>query len=194
MKRLRRWLFNGLAALSLLLCMATMAMWVRSYYRADLLFHESWPNAQLRCFRFISSAASTIGWQELSILYSGKSHPQRLYSPSWRIRSDPRSNNPLLMNGYPFSPLNMQFDVRRWQHQPTTMNGLPATFDELVIRSPDWAAVLVFSVLPLRWLILHRRRKRRPVHCPKCGYDLRATPDRCPECGTIPLKKEIIST
>jgi hypothetical protein len=55
------------------------------------------------------------------------------------------------------------------------------------VAIPFWCLALAFALPPLGWELLRRRarRNRRIGRCPRCGYDLRATPDRCPECGAV---------
>jgi hypothetical protein len=59
-----------------------------------------------------------------------------------------------------------------------------------------WFYFLLWLTISLTWGLLRaidRRTRARALrqaiklnHCVVCGYDLRATPKRCPECGTVP--------
>lgn len=55
---------------------------------------------------------------------------------------------------------------------------------------PYWAVALLTVPLPLDQLrrAVSRWTRRAVGTCSACGYDLRATPDRCPECGMVPKR------
>jgi hypothetical protein len=81
-----------------------------------------------------------------------------------------------------------------WGRYVEWTGGVPYGSNPLVhhvfaIGAPYWLLSALTAVGPVAWVVQsvrRRQRERRKGFCSHCGYDLRATPDRCPECGTVP--------
>jgi len=134
-KRFRRWLLNGLAAMSLLLLVIALILWPLSY---------------------TSHWARSVEWD------------------------GPRGPNGGILNG-------VQYGLGVGSADGVFVVSRRFVSDDWEI--PYWKLVVLLSVLPARFYwnrpSVRSRRMSRGL-CPVCGYDLRATPDRCPEYGTIP--------
>lgn len=193
--------------LSLLLFVATCVLWVRSYRVADSLgWHcrdtrlalpaEEWFTRQI----YVGSCRGIIGMNVERIDWP-KAYPHYREPPGdwhWRMdgwdREDP--NGSYWFDARieePESALHRLGFGFRQTPSATLWNDYDSQFiptKELSLCVPHWAMAIVAGIGPT--LTFRKWRKRRASftsnHCTRCGYDLRATPERCPECGGVPAR------
>jgi hypothetical protein len=168
MRSVLRKLLILVSMVSAVMCVAVMVLWVRSYVVGDtgICTSAKTPTAFAKIPIAVLTVFSARG--RLSIR-SNVTHPGSLFdltrSGHWGWR---RGNASEFRTGEPWIGTG---DWGWW------------------LSVPHWFVVLFFAILPTvhALLAIRRRRRQREGLCRVCGYDLRATPDRCPECGAAPL-------
>ena len=157
-RRLFRFALNALTALSLLLCAAACALWFEA--------------AVLRTPRLL-----TIGSPEAGVIAASAEYG--LIVAAGDLRPIPLTRP--LRHGQDFFDRTAPGLLYRSVRRPQRVRQLWVAY---------WLAAAVTALLPAGWVVRRavtaRRDRRRLGLCPRCGYDLRATPGRCPECGAVP--------
>jgi hypothetical protein len=190
-KRVLRTLLTIATALSAVLCVAVVVLWIRGHFVVDGIEWVSPAGpapSEVREWYF-GSAYGTIFISRAGVTIPRLDAVQSAAWDAWRARisSGVGWKSRPLRNGIP--PSSGFIFAHDRDDVPTAWSpGVTVRLDRLRIGLPNWLIALVTAILPA-WAALRyfrRRRVRTIGHCTKCGYDLRATPDRCPECGTVP--------
>jgi hypothetical protein len=180
MRRLPGW-FPCFAALSLLLCLASGVLLVRSLWWADVVIwsrpgspsdrgHAEWSVGANRGVLYVER----VDGRDATFRRSG-----------WIVISPGliRKRLPAFAPGDPYGPFN--FGYRDGTFGGTSLS---VQLRLRTLSAPLWAVALAFAILPAIWARRHVKRRRvarraAEGRCAGCGYDLRATSARCPECG-----------
>jgi hypothetical protein len=169
---MKRLLFRLFCAFSLVLWVATCLMWWSNYYSGRTFWSRD-----------------TIVWQ-----------PAPSYPASYSLWSDHGNlcfirsvclffNSTTQNNPPPPTLAGFAFTLRD-RDGSMPVEGYPNWFvPRIYLQVPFWFLFLVTLIMPVVFVrrTFARQRFQTAGVCRRCGYDLRATPKQCPECGT-PVK------
>jgi hypothetical protein len=171
MKGLLRFIFSIVCLFSALLCLSISVMWVRSYWIGETWRWYERDNPQRMHQIVFGRGYALYDWTDWSrSTLTGRNPPSGYYS-------EPARNRALTFN-FKLGKTNFEFATIKFDWQK----------DE--IATVQTHLILPFipsAILPMLWIVLYRRhcRRARLRLCEVCGYDLRASAGRCPECGTV---------
>jgi hypothetical protein len=176
--RLKHRIGGWLRAMSLLLCGAFLLLGVRSCDRMDMI---RWTTDH-RHFEVV-----TIPWSVRITVATPNTAPRPI---SWEVNPMGHGSPPIfgarpMYRTWYYFGVGIKRDTRTWYD---VRGGRQTTAYTIVSMPFQLLAFICF--LPMTWQILtirHRRRIRDSrmanSECVNCGYDMRFSTDRCPECG-----------
>lgn len=171
------WLF--VALLSGLVCGASVLLFARSFSTADAIGQKGktgeWTALSNR-------GLLTIRHETFTRDYPGSRTPGWVIAHAAAFPSTPFGNAP----GVQVNLHGLGFQLwRRTGGHSTVGNTYTSWFPMSEVVVPDVAMATVAAVMLVLAVLRYRRRPSLPGHCQRCGYDLRATVGRCPECGIV---------
>jgi len=173
--------FKLMAAVSLAVFAAMLALWVRSHSFYDFADYTKWGRKSFSVHSGlglvlveVERARSKPSWVERWLGFVDDR------GQGWRAGSDAVNQR-----GRPFwiddTTVWGKLGLQLWYENSAGRYGW------LRVSVPHWLVCVMAAVLPSMWFVRAYRAARRKGEglCPTCGYDVRATPERCPECGNL---------